>query len=180
VGDAGLVVTNDDLLARTCRRLRQHGADQRGDYLEIGGNFRMDAIQAAVLSAKLPHVAAWIRARREHAVYYDAAFRDADGLSPLARAQGWNGAIYTVRISDGRRDALRAHLAAVGIETAVYYERPVHLRPAVSFLGLGEGSFPESERASREVLSLPLYAEITAPQRDHVIESVLGYFRNAR
>jgi dTDP-4-amino-4,6-dideoxygalactose transaminase len=175
-GDAGLVITDDDALAERCLRLRQHGAVRRGEHVDIGGNFRMDAVQAAVLSVKLAHVERWTQRRRAIAAAYDAAFRQLAGLRQIERGDGWNGSIYTVRVLEGRRDALRGHLADRGIETAVYYERPLHLQPALGFLGLGPGSLPESERAAVEVLSLPLYAELSDAARDHVAESVCTFF----
>jgi dTDP-4-amino-4,6-dideoxygalactose transaminase len=175
LGDGGLIVTGDDALAARCRRLRHHGSDRRGEHLEIGGNFRLDALQAAVLSIKLKHVPAWTRARREHALAYDAAFRGVPGVAPITRAEGWNGAIYTLRVEGGRRDALRAHLDARGVETAVYYDRPLHLQPALAQIGLGAGAFPESERAAAEVLSLPIYPEMSADERETVIDAVRGF-----
>jgi dTDP-4-amino-4,6-dideoxygalactose transaminase len=147
LGDAGLVVTNDATLAARCRRLRQHGAQRRGEYVEVGGNFRLDEIQAAALRVKLGHVGEWIAARRAHGAAYDAAFHGLSGLEALVRGEGWNGSIYSVRVLGGRREALRAHLAERGVETAVYYDRPLHLQPALAQLGIGPGAFPESERA---------------------------------
>lgn len=177
IGDGGLIVTDDERLAARCRRLRAHGRERGGEHVEIGGNFRLDAVHAAVLSVKLGLVEGWIRARRAHAAVYDAALGDLTGLAPVERGEGWNGAVYTVRVVEGRRDACRAHLAAAGVETAVYYERPLHLQPALSHLGLKAGSFPESERAALEVLSLPVFPEMSGQQRDHVVETVKGFFR---
>jgi dTDP-4-amino-4,6-dideoxygalactose transaminase len=177
-GDAGLVVTNDDQLAGRLRRLRQHGSDGEGRYDALGGNFRIDAVQAALLSAKMPHVERWISERRRHAAAYDEAFR---GVPELSRIEGsadesWNGAIYSVRVCGGRRDKLRRYLAERGVETRVYYGIPLHLQPVFGAFGSARESLPESERAALEVLSLPLYPGLGSDERDHVIASVRACF----
>jgi dTDP-4-amino-4,6-dideoxygalactose transaminase len=177
LGDAGLVVTDDGNLAARCRRLRQHGAERRGEYVEVGGNFRLDAMQAAALRVKLRHAGEWIAARRAHGAAYDAAFHGLSGLEALARGEGWNGSIYVVRVLGGRREALRTHLGERGVETAVYYDRPLHLQPVLAHLGIGPGAFPESERAAGEVLSLPIFSDMTAAQRDLVIDATRAFFR---
>jgi dTDP-4-amino-4,6-dideoxygalactose transaminase len=176
LGDAGLVVTNDSSLAERCCRLRQHGAEHRGEHLEVGGNFRLDAIQAAVLSAKLPRVDEWIGVRRVHAAAYDAALGGIPGLQMLRRSEGWNGSVYTVRVLDGRRDALRSELAKRSIETAVYYGQLLHLQPALEHVGPGPGSFPEGCRAVAEALSLPVFAEMAVSQRNQVIDAARAFF----
>lgn len=175
-GDAGLVVTADDALAARCRQLRQHGSGRRGEHVEVGGNFRMDAVQAALLAVKIGHVREWVLVRRAHVAAYQAAFRPIAGLSLLPVTEGTNAAAYTVRVLEGRRDALRAHLDARGVETAIYYPHPVHLQPALAHLGFRRGAFPESECAAAEVLSLPVHAELTAAQRSCVIEAVTTFF----
>lgn len=177
-GDAGMAVTDDDALAERLRRLRQHGIDGEGSCAQLGGNFRLDALQAAVLSAKMPHVDRWISLRRAHAAAYDAALRSVAGLGFVeGLSEGsWNGAIYTVRVRDGRRDALRRHLAESGVATRVYYAPPLHLQPALERFAPRQGALPETELASREVLSLPLYPELTPEQRDWVIETVRQFF----
>lgn len=177
-GDAGLVVTNDDDLAGRLRRLRQHGSDGEGRYGCVGGNFRIDALQAALLSVKMPHVDRWIAERRIHAIAYDEAFAGTPDVSPMgsADAEGWNAAVYTLRVHRGRRNELRRHLADCGIETRVYYDPPLHLQPVFMKLGPGPGSLPVSERAAGEVLSLPLYPELRRDECDHVITSVRAFF----
>jgi dTDP-4-amino-4,6-dideoxygalactose transaminase len=176
LGDAGLVVTNDESLASRCRLLRQHGSNGRDEYAELGGNFRLDALQAAVLATKLGYVGEWIRLRRAHALSYDEALGDLPGLELLQRGDEWNGAIYTMRVRDGRRDALREHLRERGIETALYYARPLHLQPVLERFGFVRGAFPVSERAAEEVLSLPVHAEMSDAQVIHVIEGVRTFF----
>jgi len=175
LGDAGLVVTDDDELAARIRRLRQHGRDGEGRYTEVGGNFRMDALQAALLSAKLGRVDEWISTRRAHAGAYDEAFLDLPGVELLEDPPGafWNGMIYTLRVSANHRDALRRHLADTGVETRVYYDPPLHAQPA---LRASRRSLPESEAAASAVVSLPLYAELEIAQRNAVIDAVRAFF----
>jgi dTDP-4-amino-4,6-dideoxygalactose transaminase len=179
MGDAGLVVTNDDEAAGRLRRLRQHGSDGEGRYGLLGGNFRLDALQAALLSVKMPHVERWITERRAHAVAYDEAFAGIPDLLPMGdcAAEDWNAAVYTLRVREGRRNELRRHLADRGVETRIYYDPPLHLQPVFLSLGPGPGTLPASERAAGEVLSLPLYSELRHDDREHVIASVRAFFR---
>jgi dTDP-4-amino-4,6-dideoxygalactose transaminase len=178
-GDAGMVVTDDAAHAERLFRLRVHGGIQMYHHSEVGHNSRLDALQAAVLSVKLPHLAAWTAARQAHAAFYDEAFADLDGMStPVVRPE--NDSVvnqYTVRVLDGRRDPLREHLNEAGVGSAVYYPVPLHLQQCFAYLGYREGDFPESEKACREVLSLPVFPELTEEQRDHVVASVRSFFR---
>jgi dTDP-4-amino-4,6-dideoxygalactose transaminase len=175
-GDGGMMVTQDERLASRLRRLRTHGAVKTYVHEEVGYNSRLDAIQAAVLSAKLPFLAEWSAARRAHAAYYDAAFADlADVRRPTidpANESIYNQ--YTIRTT--RRDALQAHLKAKEIGTSIYYPLPMHLQQCFAYLGYTAGAFPESERASKEVISLPVYPELTSAQQDEVIEAVRSFF----
>jgi dTDP-4-amino-4,6-dideoxygalactose transaminase len=143
---------------------------------EVGYNSRLDALQAAVLNAKLPHLAQWSAARRANAAFYDAAFADVDGLvTPYvdpANESIYNQ--YTIRVE--RRDEFQAHLKARGIGSAVYYPLPLHLQPCFAYLGYKEGSCPVAEQASREVISLPIYPELSPAQRDEVVAAVRGFF----
>jgi dTDP-4-amino-4,6-dideoxygalactose transaminase len=177
VGDAGMVVTDDDALAGRLRQLRQHGVDREGRYRALGGNFRLDALQAALLAVKMSHVDRWISLRRAHVAAYDRAFRGLPGLDLLdgVPEASWNCAIYTIRVQNGRRDALRRYLAEQGVETRVYYDSPLHVQPIFGRIGLRQGALPEAELASRQVLSLPLFPELEPDQRDWVIESVLRF-----
>lgn len=174
LGDGGLVVTNEDALSTKCRRLRDHGRDATGAFDELGGNFRLDELQAAFLSVKLPHVAAWVRKRREHGAAYDRAFRTLGGFQAVERSRGWNGAVYAVRFRAGNRDMVRERLLADGIQTAVYYARPAHLERALGEYGRAQGSFMETERAAGDVLSLPISPEMTVEQRDSVVRAVVA------
>lgn len=175
-GDGGMMVTQDQAIRDRLMRLRTHGSVQTYLHEEVGFNSRLDALQAVVLSAKLPHLAAWSAARRRNAEFYTAAFADlADVGTPFidpANESIYNQ--YTIRVP--RRDALREHLNAKGIGHSVYYPLPLHLQPCFAYLGYKEGACPESERASREVLSLPVFPELTSAQRDTVVAAVRGFF----
>lgn len=176
-GDGGMIVTQDEKLANRLRRLRTHGAVKTYVHEEVGFNSRLDAIQAAVLSAKLPFLAQWSAARRAHAVGYDRAFADLGDIHTPA-IDSANESIYNqYTIRTERRDALQAHLTSKGIGTAIYYPIPLHLQQCFAYLGYKAGAFPESERASKEVLSLPVYPELTSAQQDEVIEAVRSFFR---
>jgi len=176
-GDGGMIVTQDEKLAGRLRRLRTHGAVKTYVHEEVGYNSRLDAIQAAVLSAKLPFLAEWSAARRAHAAVYDSAFADLSGIQTPA-IDAANESIYNqYTIRTERRDALQAHLTSKGIGTAIYYPIPLHLQQCFAYLGYKSGAFPESERASKEVLSLPVYPELTSVQQDEVIEAVRSFFR---
>jgi dTDP-4-amino-4,6-dideoxygalactose transaminase len=181
-GDGGMIVTQDDRIAERLRRLRVHGGAKQYFHDEVGYNSRLDSLQAAVLSAKLPHLAQWSDGRRQNAKYYDAAFADlrasGDVITPYVAPE--NESIfnqYTIRVGGGKRDALQAHLKAKGVGTSVYYPLPLHLQPCFAYLGYKEGQCPESERASKEVLSLPIFPELTRAQLDEVVAGVNSFFR---
>jgi len=175
-GDGGLVTTEDDALAARMRVLRVHGAEPKYHHAWVGGNFRLDALQAALLRVKLPHVDRWAEARRANARAYAEVFREA-GLprgrlafpDPQDEAHTFNQ--YVIRTD--RRDALAAELAERGISTAVYYPAPLHLQPCFAGLGVSEGSLPEAERACREVLALPIQAELAPDRVRRVAETVI-------
>lgn len=175
-GDGGMMVTQDKALYDRLMRLRTHGSVQTYIHEEVGFNSRLDALQAAVLRAKLPHLAAWSAKRRENAAYYDGAFAGVDDLvTPtvdLANESIFNQ--YTIRVP--RRDALKAHLASKGVGHSVYYPLPLHLQDCFAYLGYAKGACPESERAADEVLSLPIYPELTRAQLDEVVAAVRGFF----
>jgi dTDP-4-amino-4,6-dideoxygalactose transaminase len=179
-GDGGLVTTNDDALAARMRLMRHHGMSPKYFHQVVGGNFRIDALQAALLRVKLPFVDAWSEARRANARAYTAAF-GAAGLStskliaPSEVEPGhvWNQ--YVIRTP--RRDALRAHLASKGNATEVYYPLALHLQPALASLGYAEGSMPESERATREVLALPVFPELGSARVARVASEVALFLR---
>lgn len=178
-GDGGMVVTDDDRLAARLRRLRTHGGEKMYHHDEVGYNSRLDALQAAVLAAKLPYLDGWSAARRRNARWYDERFAGLEeaGLVRRPRVPEGSESIYnqyTLRARD--RDALREHLAAQGIASAVYYPVPLHLQPCFAYLGYGPGDFPESERAAAEVLSIPVFPELRADERDHVAEAVEAFY----
>jgi dTDP-4-amino-4,6-dideoxygalactose transaminase len=174
-GDAGLVTTGDPELAARVRRLRNHGMEPRYLHQEIGGNFRLDALQAAILRAKLPHLSRWNDRRREHAAVYRTLFDDA-GLSRLVRLPeeppGRRHVYhqFVVRVRD--RDTLRAHLARRGVGTDVYYPVPLHRQACFARLTAPGRAFPNADAACAEVLALPVYPELTRAQQAHVVESI--------
>jgi dTDP-4-amino-4,6-dideoxygalactose transaminase len=171
-----MMVTQDESLFEALMKLRTHGSRRTYFHEIVGYNSRLDALQAAVLRAKLPHLAAWSEARRRNAAYYDAAFADlTEVVTPYidpANTSIYNQ--YTIRVP--QRDALQAHLKALGVGSAIYYPLPLHLQPCFAYLGYREGQCPESEKAAKEVLSLPVFPELTAAQRDEVIAAVRGFF----
>lgn len=175
-GDGGMMVTQDQALFDRLMRLRTHGSVKTYYHDEVGFNSRLDALQATVLRAKLPFLAEWSSRRRENAKYYDAAFAGhSDIVTPYvdpANESIFNQ--YTIRVP--RRDALKEHLAARGIGHSVYYPLPLHLQKCFSYLGYKPGAFPESERASNEVLSLPIYPELSPAQLGDVVAAVRGFF----
>jgi dTDP-4-amino-4,6-dideoxygalactose transaminase len=175
-GDGGMVVTQDQALATRLRRLRVHGGAKQYFHDEVGYNSRLDALQAAVLSAKLPHLAEWSAKRRENAKYYSKALAGIEGIcTPTIDPK--NESIfnqYTIRAQ--RRDDLQAYLKSREIGTSIYYPLPLHLQPCFAYLGYREGSCPESERASKEVLSLPIYPELNRGQLDEVVDAIRAFY----
>jgi dTDP-4-amino-4,6-dideoxygalactose transaminase len=179
-GDAGLCTTNDAGLAERMRVLRVHGGKPKYFHSLVGGNFRIDELQAAVLRVKLKYLDGWTAARQRNAAYYDAAFAAgfAQVITPQAAVNGrhiFNQ--YIVRVQD--RDALKDHLTARHIGTEIYYPVPLHLQQCFAYLKHARGDFPESERAAAETLALPIYPELAQAQLDHVIESVAEFYRGA-
>jgi dTDP-4-amino-4,6-dideoxygalactose transaminase len=178
-GDAGLCTTNDPELAERMRVLRVHGGKPKYFHALIGGNFRIDELQAAILRVKLKHLDAWTAARQRNAAYYSAAFEKA-GLAPRVRtphlaARGrhiFNQ--YVIRAE--RRDALRADLTERGIGTEIYYPVPLHLQQCFAYLGYARGDFPESERAADETLALPIYPELSEAQLAAVVAGVAEFY----
>jgi dTDP-4-amino-4,6-dideoxygalactose transaminase len=177
-GDAGLVTTNDDTLAKRARLLRTHGMEPRYYHHLVGGNFRMDALQAAVLRVKAPYLAAWTDARRANAKRYRDLFR-ASGIGdrvalpsePQDRSHIYNQ--FVIRTPD--RDALKRHLDDRGIGTEIYYPVPFHLQPCFADLGHRRGDFPVAEQAADTSLALPIYGELTAAQQEAVVDAVVEF-----
>jgi dTDP-4-amino-4,6-dideoxygalactose transaminase len=184
-GDAGMTLVRDDAaLAARVRRLRVHGMEPVYVHHEIGMNGRMDEFQALVLRAKLPLLEGWHAGRRRHAQWYlerlQGVPQEQMALPLEAVPDGRH--IYnqfTIRVKGGRRDALQAHLKALGIGCAVYYPICLHEQPCFKDLGYRNGQLPESERAAQEVLSLPVYPEMTEAMREEVAQGLLSFFSNA-
>ena len=174
-GDGGAVTTNDASTAQLLRGLRLHGETSRYRHSRIGGNFRMDAVQAAVLLAKLPRLKSWNERRRAIAARYGELLSDAvraEKITLPVEAHGKRHVYhqYVVRVPD--RDAVRSRLSERGIATAVFYPVPLHLQECFAGLGYREGSFPQAEKASREVLALPIFAEMTDVEVERVAEAL--------
>ncbi len=177
LGDAGAIVTDDGELAARIALLRSHGAKPKYHHVAVGGNFRIDALQAAILRTKLPYLAAWTAARREHAARYRARFAAAR-VPPELRlpAEHPEHVYHQFCIRAPRRDELRAALADAGIGTEIYYPEALHLSPCLADLGYREGSFPIAERASHELLALPIHPALAAGAEDHVVDRIAAFY----
>ena len=192
-GDAGLVATNNPEMAAHMRSLRNHGSSRRYVHEEFGWNCRLDAMQAAVLRVKLKYVGGWNDARRQRAATYDRLFTEAGLAMAGEQAEGFRGENsfpvqlpqisrqahhvfhqYVVRAY--RRDELREFLSARQIGTEVYYPIPLHLQPCFVYLGYREGDFPEAERATAEVLALPMFSELTEDEQKRVVQSIADFY----
>jgi dTDP-4-amino-4,6-dideoxygalactose transaminase len=193
-GDGGMVVTNDGERAEKLMRLRAHGSKPKYYHKVIGGNFRLDTLQAAVVLAKLPHLDGWTEARQRNAARYDRLFEDC-GLE-VARSSQYGGKdgvkgtadiyypeVVTNRhifnqyvIRTARRDELKAALQTKGVSTEIYYPVPMHLQECFAYLGCAAGAFPESEAAANETLALPIYPELTEAQARYVVECIRDFF----
>lgn len=177
-GDAGLVSTNDAGLAERVRVLRAHGASPKYFHSSIGGNFRLDALQAAILRVKLPHLDRWTQARRRNAERYDHLFRQANLPEALLKTPTavTDRHIYNQYvIRSERRDALQDFLCARNIACEVYYPKPLHLQDCFAYLGYAEESFPEAERAASEALALPIFAELGESRIDRIAELIVDF-----
>jgi len=184
-GDAGMVVCRDGALAARLRTLRNHGMEPRYYHALIGGNFRIDAIQSAVLNVKLPYLDGWSTGRRACAARYRSEFERlglgdtlAFPVESFAQTGTQNHHIYNqFVIRAPRRDALRAHLSRAGIGSEIYYPLPLHLQECFRYLGYREGDFPESERAARESLALPIFPELTGEQQSYVASQIAAFYQ---
>jgi len=175
-GDGGLVTTNDPALAEQLRILRVHGSKPKYYHKIVGGNFRLDALQAAVLRVKLPHLAGWSAARRRNADRYRVLFEKAG--SPVTLPKDVPGHIYNqFVIRAPKRDALQAFLAEKGIGTEIYYPVPLHLQDCFSGLGGRKGDLPVSEAVAGDSLALPIYPELTEEQQAYVVEQIAAFIR---
>jgi dTDP-4-amino-4,6-dideoxygalactose transaminase len=177
-GDAGLLTTTDATLAERARLLRTHGMKPKYYHQLVGANFRMDALQAAVLRVKAPHLAGWTEGRRANATRYRRLFHEAGldaavtlPVEPADRSHIFNQ--FVIRTAD--RDGLKRHLDAQGIGNEIYYPVPFHLQPCFADLGYREGAFPHAERAAKDSLAIPVYGELTSAQQETVV-SAIGQF----
>lgn len=183
-GDAGLVTTRDPEMAGHMRRLRNHGSPKRYLHEEFGWNARLDAIQAAVLRVKLQHIEEWNRARRARAELYSrllagAGLLSTQGMPPvrlLEISPGAHHVFHQYVIRAERRDELRKFLADLHIGTEIYYPIPLHRQPCLNYLGYRDGDLPESERAARDVLALPMFPELTEEEQQWVVESIAEFY----
>jgi dTDP-4-amino-4,6-dideoxygalactose transaminase len=182
-GDAGMCVTNDAQLADKLEVLRVHGGKPKYHHSVIGGNFRLDELQAAVLNVKLAHLDDWSAARQRNAAFYDRAFA-AQSLGDAVETPRTGGARgrhvynqYVVRVRE--RDRLREHLTEQGVGTEIYYPVPLHLQPCFAYLQHRAGEFPHAERAARDSLALPIYPELAEDQLQYVVDSVASFYQAA-
>jgi dTDP-4-amino-4,6-dideoxygalactose transaminase len=177
-GDAGLVTTNDEDLARRARVLRTHGMEPKYYHHFVGANFRMDALQAAILRVKAPHLTAWTEGRRANAARYRELFRDAglgDAIKlppdPTDRLHIYNQ--FVIRTPE--RDALKRHLDEQGIGNEIYYPVPFHLQPCFANFGHQSGDFPNAEKAANASLAIPIYGELTLEQQQTVVSAITTF-----
>ena len=178
-GDAGMCVTNDAALAERMEVLRVHGGKPKYYHALIGGNFRLDELQAAVLNVKLKHLDEWSAARQRNAAFYNGAFGRAklgEALETPHASLGFRHIYnqYVVRVR--QRDALRDYLAAAGVGTEIYYPVPLHLQKCFDYLGHKAGDFPQSERAAAETLALPIFPELTETQLQYVAATITSFY----
>jgi dTDP-4-amino-4,6-dideoxygalactose transaminase len=173
-GEGGAVVTNDAEVARQLRLLRDHGSERKYYHQIIGYNFRLEAIQSAVLNVKLRHLDKWNRLRREHAARYRELLSECNLVLPREMPSAEHVYhLYVVQTT--KRDALRQTLSEAGVQTGIHYPIPIHLQPAYSFLNHKTGDFPEAERQANCVLSLPMFPELTESQIMHVAETIRSF-----
>ncbi|MCG7343989.1 DegT/DnrJ/EryC1/StrS family aminotransferase [Sporosarcina sp. ACRSL] len=177
-GDAGMIVTNDDNLAEQARVIRVHGSKPKYHHHVLGYNSRLDELQAAILTVKLPHLSSWTENRRNHATCYTKKLNEAVGeyvVTPVEVEGNYHVFHqYTLRVQ--KRDELQAFLKEQGIATMIYYPIPLHLQPVFTELGYKEGDLPETEKAAKEALSLPMFPELKREQQDYVIEKIVEFY----
>jgi len=187
-GDGGMVLTHDEGLAEKLKKLRIHGSSDKYFYELVGGNFRLDALQAVILRVKLKYLDEWHKKRQNNADYYDRVFFES-GLTQSRNIQTPKAVFkdsgvenyhtynqYVIRAV--KRDELQQYLKEKNIGTAVYYPLPLHLQKCFSDLGYQKGAFPESEKASNEVLAIPVYPELTQNMQDYVVSSIIEFYRS--
>jgi UDP-2-acetamido-2-deoxy-ribo-hexuluronate aminotransferase len=177
-GDGGALFTNDDALAAKLQMIANHGQKVKYYHEEVGVNSRLDTLQAAILRVKLPQLNSYIRNRQKAAAYYDAALADIEGLRVPYKISSSTHVYhqYTLRIGNGRRNALKEHLAANGIPSMIYYPVPLHLQKAYLSWGFKKGDFPISEQLCEEVLSLPMHTELSDDQLNYITGKIRSFF----
>lgn len=173
-GDGGMIVTNNEELAEKIRILRVHGSKSKYFHSMVGYNSRLDALQAAILSVKLRYLSSWTKKRQEHAELYNQLFENAEVLTPFVEKYNYHiYNQYTIRVNN--RDKLREHLKEKEIGTEIYYPLPLHLQECYRHLGYQEGDLPESEKAAKETLSLPVYPELRKEQQKEIVWHIKEY-----
>ena len=173
VGDGGMIVTNDPALAERCEIMRNHGSKPKYFHKYVGGNFRLDPIQAAVLLVKLKHLPQWHEGRRQNAAYYDQKFAACEQVV-RPHIEPWNYTIYNqyvIRVP--HRDKVRDYLTKKDVGCEIYYPLPLHIQECFADLGYSKGDLPHSEAAANETLALPIYPELTREMQDYVVATVL-------
>jgi dTDP-4-amino-4,6-dideoxygalactose transaminase len=177
-GDGGMVVTNNKKLADKIRLLRSHGSSPKEKYfnLTLGTNSRLDAIQAAILRVKLKYLKKWIKKRQEIANYYNQSLKGVGDIKVPEMLPDRTHTFHQYTIRTKYRNELKKYLEKNGIPTMIYYPLPLHLQPAFKYLGYRKGDFPESEKASKEVLSLPIYSEIRLKDKNLVIKKIREFY----
>jgi dTDP-4-amino-4,6-dideoxygalactose transaminase len=177
-GDGGIVVTNDEGFAESVKILRVHGANPKYHHKVIGGNFRLDALQAAIVQVKLPHLEEWTAARRRNADRYRTLFADSPASANITLPQDVPGHIYNQFVIRARkRDQLQKFLKENGVGSEVYYPVPLHVQECFSDLGYNGGSFPNSEAAAGDSLALPVYPELSQPQQEYVVSCIEEFYK---
>ena len=179
-GDAGCIVTNDAQLATKCRMFANHGALKKHHHEIEGINSRLDGLQAAVLNVKLPYLKAWTAARQQNANMYRAALSAIPQIKCIAEKPNTQHSYHLFIILSEERDALKAHLEAAGIETAIHYPTPLPLLQAYTSDGYTAADFPHATKASSQMLSLPMYADLTEIQINYICNQIKEYYRNSK
>ncbi|MEF8848654.1 MAG: DegT/DnrJ/EryC1/StrS family aminotransferase [Candidatus Thermoplasmatota archaeon] len=174
-GDGGAIVTNDDKIAKKAQLLVDHGRKEKYEHQIEGYNYRLDALQAAILNTKLPHLPRWTKLRRQHAKFYDENLPE--GIMTPEEAKQAKHVYYMYEIRTKKRNQLKKYLKKQGIHCGIHYPIPLHLQPAYKKLGYKKGSLPVTEKISQEILSLPMYPELTVEQLDYIVENIKKFFK---
>ena len=174
LGDGGLVVTNDEEIYKKAKSLRVHGSPRKYYHEYLGYNSRLDSLQAAYLLVKLPYTDRWNHLRRENAKFYNENLKDV--VKVPAEREGNYHIYHQYSLRTGKRDELKDYLVNNGVGVAIHYPIPLHLQPAFSYLGYKEGDFPEAEKAAKEVLSLPIFPELTYEEKEYVVKKIREFF----